>query len=72
MDVKSCKADDIFRVFTRCERDLPTLLLDLRPHKEYARSHVAGAFCNRLSKNEAALLVRCNSSKGRAMQGWAG
>lgn len=56
LDVKSCGSEDIFRIFTRCGTDLPTMLLDLRPHKDYARLHLATAFCVRVSSNQKVLL----------------
>jgi hypothetical protein len=44
--------------FTACPNDIPTILIDVRPHKEFKHSHIAGAFCVRLSSNGAVLAVR--------------
>ncbi|GIL44377.1 hypothetical protein Vafri_1861 [Volvox africanus] len=51
MDAKSVDADFIFRIFTACQHDIPTIIIDIRPHKEFKQNHVAGAFCVRLSSN---------------------
>jgi dual specificity MAP kinase phosphatase len=37
MDAKAVDADAIFRVFTACANDPKTLLLDVRPQKEYKK-----------------------------------
>lgn len=37
MEAKSVDADAIFRVFTACANDPKTLLLDVRPQKEYKK-----------------------------------
>lgn len=51
MEVKSVDADAIFRVFTACPNDVKALILDVRPHKEFKKSHITQAFCVRLSSN---------------------
>lgn len=58
MEVKSIAADVLFRVFTACPTDPRTLILDVRPHKQFDRApgHVAGAYSIRLSSNGAVLL----------------
>ncbi|KAG2450344.1 hypothetical protein HYH02_004849 [Chlamydomonas schloesseri] len=50
-DAKSVDADAIFRIFTACQGDIATIIIDTRPHKEFKVSHVCGAFCVRLSAN---------------------
>ncbi len=57
MDAKSCDADLIFRIFTACPHDIPTILIDTRPNKEFKHLHIAGAFCVRLSTNGQVLAV---------------
>ena len=43
--VASLDAGALFRAaFCRCDGDARVLLLDVRPHKKYARSHLAGAY----------------------------
>ncbi|GFR47235.1 hypothetical protein Agub_g8919, partial [Astrephomene gubernaculifera] len=51
MDAKSADADFIFRIFTACQHDILTIVIDTRPHKEFKQCHIAGAFCVRLSSN---------------------
>ncbi|EFJ44730.1 MAP kinase phosphatase 5 [Volvox carteri f. nagariensis] len=51
MEAKSVDADFIFRIFTVCQHDIPTIVIDVRPHKEFKHNHIAGAFCVRLSSN---------------------
>lgn len=64
-------ADALFRVFTACPTDPRTLILDVRPHKQFDRApgHVAGAYCIRLSANGAALLGarRCRATALRVL-----
>lgn len=56
MEVKSVAADAIFRVFTACPNDVRTLIIDVRPYKEFHKKHVINAFCIRLSANGKVLL----------------
>lgn len=65
IDVKSCSADDIFRVFTACKGDAPTLILDVRPLKDFSKQHIVHAFCVRVSANGAALLDYSKASYDR-------
>ncbi|GLC33296.1 hypothetical protein PLESTB_000349500 [Pleodorina starrii] len=51
MEAKSVDADFIFRIFTACQHDIPTILIDVRPHKDFKHNHIAGSFCVRLSSN---------------------
>ncbi len=62
MEAKSVDADFVFRIFTACPHDLPTLVLDVRPHKEFARLHVTQAFCVRVSANGQVLADYSQSS----------
>ena len=54
-------ASPIFRVFTTCQGDPKTLLLDLRPQKQFQKLHIALSYSIRLSANGRALLVRCGA-----------
>lgn len=40
MEAKSVDADVIFRVFTACPEDFKTLIVDVRPYKEFKKKHV--------------------------------
>ena len=57
MEVKSIDVSGVFRTFTACATDLKTFLLDVRPHKQFHRSHVALSYNIRLSAEGKALLV---------------
>ena len=57
MDVKVITPDGFFRVFTACQEDPKTLILDVRGNKDYARKHVMQAYNIRLAASGAALLV---------------
>lgn len=59
--VKSIAADMLFRVFTACPGDPRTLIVDVRPLKEYSKNHILQSYCVRLSANGKALLVSCVS-----------
>lgn len=49
MEAKAVDADAIFRVFTACANDPKTLLLDVRPQKEYKKVGVSvDARCSRI------------------------
>lgn len=56
LEVKSCDADSIFRVFAACQGDPGVLILDVRQHKEYNKQHIIHSFCVRVSANGKALL----------------
>ncbi|KFM25585.1 hypothetical protein F751_0612 [Auxenochlorella protothecoides] len=56
MEVRSCAHDAIFRTFTRCGEDPLTLLVDLRPAKEFLKRHIALSYCIRLTSNGQALV----------------
>ena len=62
MEVKSCAADAILRVFTACPQDIRTIVMDVRGYKQFAKGHVAGSFSVRVSSNGAALLVSAAGS----------
>lgn len=57
MEVKTTDVSGIFRTFTSCATDPKTFLLDVRPQKQFQRSHVALSYNIRLSANAQALLV---------------
>lgn len=57
MDVKSTDFSGIFRAFTACGGDPKTFVFDVRPHKQFQKSHVALAYNVRVSANGQALLV---------------
>lgn len=59
--VKSIAPDMLFRVFTACPGDARTLIVDVRPLKEYNKNHILQSYCIRLSANGKALLVSCVS-----------
>lgn len=44
-------ADGIFKVFTACPNDPKTLLLDVRPRKDFKKGHIIQAFNPRLATN---------------------
>lgn len=51
MEAKAVDADVIFKAFTACGKDPKTLLLDVRPHKDYKKGHINQAFNPRLATN---------------------
>ena len=57
MDVKSVTTDGLFRLFTACPNDTKTFVLDVRPYKEFQKSHIMQSYCIRLAANGQALLV---------------
>lgn len=58
MEVKTLSdASAIFRCFATCPHDPKTLLLDVRPHKQFEKLHVALSYNIRLSANGRVLLV---------------
>lgn len=56
MNVTRTAADVIFRVFTSCQGDPATLILDVRHLKEYKKRHIAGSYSIRLAANGQTLL----------------
>lgn len=60
-NVTGVDADIIFRTFTACPGDPRTLILDVRPHKDYAKKHILQSYSVRVSANGKALLVRVSS-----------
>lgn len=62
MDVTRVPADVVFRVFTACQGDPLTLILDVRSHKDFKKKHIAGAYNIRLSGDGRALLDYSKSS----------
>ncbi len=60
---KGIDASAIFRaVYTACPNDPTTLLLDVRPNKEYKKRHINQAFNVRLSSNGQVLADYSQSS----------
>jgi hypothetical protein len=58
MEVKPlADASAIFSCFSACKNDPKTLLLDVRPQKQWQKSHVALSYSIRLSANGRVLLV---------------
>ena len=58
MEVKTLPdASSIFSCFSACKNDPKTLLLDVRPQKQWQKSHIALSYSIRLSANGRALLV---------------
>jgi dual specificity MAP kinase phosphatase len=51
MEAKAVDADAIFRAFTACGKDPKTLLLDVRPHKDFKKGHINQAYNPRLATN---------------------
>lgn len=62
--MRSCAHDAIFRTFTRCGEDPLTLLVDLRPAKEFLKRHIALSYCIRLTSNGQALVGERYGRKG--------
>ena len=58
MEVATATAETILRVFTACPADTRTLLLDVRPNKDFKKKHVLLAYSIRLAANGKTLLVR--------------
>lgn len=57
MEVKSITPDGLFRLFTACPDDPKTFILDVRPQKEFQKSHIMQSYCIRLAANGQALVV---------------
>jgi len=68
MNVTKIPADVLFRVFTACEGETQTLILDIRPLKEFKKKHIANAFSIRLAANGETLL---DYSKNQYDMGWS-
>ena len=62
LEVRNCGADAVFRLFTACQGDATTLILDVRPYKDDTKQHIVHSFCVRTSANGAALLDYSKSS----------
>ena len=58
MEVTSASAEDVFQVYTAVEQDVKTYVLDVRPLKDFKKSHFLQAYSIRLAANGRALLVR--------------
>lgn len=56
MEVKTTDQHGIFTTFSACSTDPKTFVLDVRPQRQFARSHVALSYNIRLSANGQALL----------------
>ncbi|KAG2482605.1 hypothetical protein HYH03_018489 [Edaphochlamys debaryana] len=61
-EAKSCDVDQVFRIFTALPQDIATILIDVRPQKEFKLNHIAGAFNVRLSTNGQVLADYSGSS----------
>ncbi len=61
-------ASAIFRCFAACPHDPKTLLLDVRPHKQFEKLHLALSYNIRLSANGRVLLVSVLSHGGVAIR----
>ena len=57
MEVATATAETILRVFAACPADTRTLLLDVRPNKDFKKKHVLLAYSIRLAANGKTLLV---------------
>lgn len=68
MNVTKIPADVLFRVFTACEGEAKTLILDVRPLKDFKKKHIAGAYSIRLAANGETLL---DYSKNQYDMGWS-
>ena len=68
MNVTKIPADVVFRVFTACPEDAETLILDVRPLKEFKKSHILNAYSTRLASNGKTLL---DYSKNTYDRGWS-
>ena len=67
--LQRCSPCELFRaVFSACGEEKAPLVLDVRPKAAFARSHVTGAYCVRVSANGAALL---DYSGGGQARRWA-
>ncbi len=62
MEVKTITPDGLFRLFTACPDDPKTFILDVRPQKEFQKSHIMQSYCIRLAANGQALLVSFSST----------
>jgi hypothetical protein len=64
-------ASAIFGCFSASKNDPKTLLLDVRPQKQWQKSHIALSYSIRLSANGRALLVsdRASVLKGASLPG---
>lgn len=62
MEAKSVDVHGIFKVFTACPDDIRTLLLDVRPNKDFKKLHVNQAYNVRVSTNGRVLADYSQSS----------
>ena len=56
MNVTKIPADVLFRVHTACAGDTRTLILDIRPLKEFKKKHIIGSYSIRLAATGGTLL----------------
>lgn len=66
--MSTATAEDILRAFTACDGDRLTLILDVRPLKEFKKKHVLLAYSIRLAANGKTLL---DYSKNTYHQPWS-
>lgn len=57
LEVSAVAAAEVFRLYSCCQGDPHTYVLDLRPQKEFKKSHLMLAYSIRLTADEKALLV---------------
>jgi len=68
MDVKTVDAEALFRVYTACDGDRRTVLLDLRDRSRFSKAHLRTAFCVRLTSGGALV----DDSRAKYEHAWAG
>ena len=68
MEIATATAEDLLRAFTACEGDTLTLILDVRPLKDFKRKHVMLSYSIRLPANGRTLL---DYSKNTYAQPWS-
>ena len=68
MNITKIAADVLFRVYTSCAGDTKTLILDVRPLKDFKKKHIIGSYSIRLAANGLALL---DSSKNTYDYSWS-
>lgn len=56
VDVTAVGTDEVFRLYSTCKDDPHTWVLDVRPQKDFKKSHLVLAYSIRLTADEKALL----------------
>jgi len=62
MEAKSCDIAAIYSMYSQTKQDLPVVVLDLRPYKDFRAQHLCLSFCVRLSNNKEFLADYSKSS----------